>query len=200
MHACSLASRWPVQGLRLLWSSPRHSASKTPRIESPAGPEAPRHEASSVTSSRAPARVPVAPERRRNRFTLPRATKLLLRRTARSALTKAYTPYSGMAVGAAILTYDDRVFTGANIGNSCSTLNCCAEQVALSAAVMSGAFTFRAIAIAQSADSRCVPCGRCLQLLADFADDLLILGGTPLTPEEWRLTYLLPAPYRRPRA
>jgi len=116
---------------------------------------------------------------------------------AAEAMRLAYSPYSGHRVGAALLTRDGTVYLGANIGNACSTLNCCAEQVALNQAVMSGKTAFVAIAVVQSSGQPCPPCGRCLQLLAEFADDMIIATRDDGTLREWPLKYLLPVPFKR---
>lgn len=116
---------------------------------------------------------------------------------SQNALAKSYSPYSNNKVGAALLAGIGRIYLGANIGNACSTLNCCAEQVALSSAVMNNDLEFVAIAVVQASGDPCLPCGRCLQLLSEFADDMLILftNGTKIT--EYSLKYLLPLPCRR---
>ena len=117
---------------------------------------------------------------------------------AKEAMSKSYSPYSNNAVGASILTHSGGIYKGANIGNSCSTLNCCAEQVALSNAVMNDDKDFVAIAVVQSSGEFCFPCGRCLQLLSEFALDMTILSTDGKNIKENSLRFLLPHPYRRP--
>lgn len=99
---------------------------------------------------------------------------------ARDAAAAAYCPYSGIAVGAALESADGRVFTGCNVENASYSLTICAERSAATAAVGAGAVRFTRIAIALGADSapvdRLVPCGACLQFVAEFAaQDLEIL-------------------------
>lgn len=88
---------------------------------------------------------------------------------------KSYSPYSNFRVGAALLTDDGQIFTGCNIENASYSLAVCAERTAVFKAVSSGFRNFKAIAVAGSADDDfskpCLPCGACLQVLAEFCDD-----------------------------
>ena len=113
------------------------------------------------------------------------------------ALDFAYSPYSGNKVGASIASHTGKIYQGANIGNACSPLNICAEQVAIGNALMNSDLDFMAIAIVQNSGEICFPCGRCLQLLSEFADDMLILSYDGANIKEYRLKTLLPVPYRR---
>ena len=57
---------------------------------------------------------------------------------AREARKFAYVPYSGYAVGAALLSEDGRVFTGCNVENAAYGNTLCAERTALVKAVSEG--------------------------------------------------------------
>ena len=87
----------------------------------------------------------------------------------------AYAPYSGYQVGAAVLTADGRVFSGCNIENSSYGLTVCAERVALLKAVSEGFRKFTTLAVVGPGDDYCLPCGACLQVMAEFAPSLRIL-------------------------
>jgi len=94
---------------------------------------------------------------------------------ARRARENAYAPYSGFAVGAALLGADGRVYTGCNVENAAYPVACCAERTALFHAVAEGAREFTAIAVAggrvgDKAEASCPPCGVCRQALAEFCD------------------------------
>ena len=66
---------------------------------------------------------------------------------ARKARENSYCPYSGFAVGAALLTEGGKIYTGANIENASYTPTVCAERVAIFTAVHNGDKKFKAIAI-----------------------------------------------------
>jgi ribosomal protein S18 acetylase RimI-like enzyme len=66
---------------------------------------------------------------------------------AKEARDKAYAPYSGFSVGAALICADGAVYTGANIENASYTPTVCAERVAFFNAVHEGHREFTAIAI-----------------------------------------------------
>jgi cytidine deaminase len=78
----------------------------------------------------------------------------------------AYAPYSGFAVGAALLAADGTVYTGCNVENACFNLGICAERNAVFHAVASGAREFLAIAVAT--ENGVSPCGGCRQVLSEF--------------------------------
>ena len=61
----------------------------------------------------------------------------------RLALTNAYAPFSGFAVGATVLTTEGKVFTSANVENSSYGLTNCAERSAIQKAVSAGIRSFR---------------------------------------------------------
>ncbi|MBQ7172642.1 MAG: cytidine deaminase [Clostridia bacterium] len=92
---------------------------------------------------------------------------------AEEARKNACAPYSGFAVGAALLSADNKVYTGCNIENSSFGATCCAERVALFSAVAAGEKTFSALAIAggksgEGVNAFCPPCGICRQALSEF--------------------------------
>ena len=89
---------------------------------------------------------------------------------ARKAARAAYAPYSRYRVGAALVAEDGAVFTGCNVENAAYGSTMCAERVALYKAVSEGQRKFVLLALAAGTDSVGVPCGACLQALAEFCD------------------------------
>ena len=90
-------------------------------------------------------------------------------RAARAAMEKAYAPYSGFKVGAAVLGGSGEIYAGANVENASYGLTICAERVAVFNAVSAGEKEIRAVAIANSTGKPAFPCGACRQVLAEFA-------------------------------
>ena len=91
------------------------------------------------------------------------------------AMGKAYAPYSGFQVGAALLCSDGTVFTGCNIENAAYSPTNCAERTAIFKAVSEGHKDFTAIAICGGKggkiSSLCTPCGVCRQVLSEFCKE-----------------------------
>lgn len=89
------------------------------------------------------------------------------------ARKRAYTPYSGFQVGAALLSKSGKVYLGCNIENASYTPTNCAERTAFFKAVSEGDREFEAIAIVggpkeQDAGVMCAPCGVCRQVMMEF--------------------------------
>jgi len=113
-----------------------------------------------------------------------------LRDAARAAAARAHAPYSGFAVGAALIMADDparRVFTGVNVENATYGATVCAERNVIVQAAAAG---FRRIAVLAVSCARALdapladrsPCGICRQTMTEFASQsppslILIDGG-----------------------
>lgn len=118
----------------------------------------------------------------------------LLRR-ARDGRERAYAPYSGRRVGAALLADDGAIYSGCNVENASYGLTVCAERAAVSAAVTAGRRGFRALALSNSGPRPIPPCGACRQVLSEFTATLPILSDAGGVVEEWSLEDLFPAPF-----
>ena len=110
---------------------------------------------------------------------------------AMAAREHAHCKYSGFAVGAALLTDDGQIYTGCNVENASYSLGCCAERTAIFKAVSDGQREFSAIAICgapvgESPEAPCIPCGACLQVMAEFCGDdfpILLTDGVHVLGE-----------------
>src|SRR6185503_11160346 len=78
----------------------------------------------------------------------------------------AYAPYSGYAVGAALLTASGKIYDGVNVENAAYPDSLCAERVAAVKAVSEGERDFVALAVATA--NAASPCGSCRQFLSEF--------------------------------
>ena len=122
-----------------------------------------------------------------------------LLKAAENMLPRAYAPYSGFHVGAALLAADGTVYTGCNVENAAYGPSNCAERTAVFKAVSEGRRSFRAIAIVGGKDGRigdfCPPCGVCRQVLREFCDPVsfsVILGNDKGETKTFSLKELLP--------
>ncbi len=99
---------------------------------------------------------------------------------ALEARKMAYAPYSGYAVGAALLTADGRRYLGGNIENASYGATNCAERTAFFKAVSDGVRDFAAIAIAggkigETPVEYAYPCGICRQVMQEFCRDDFVI-------------------------
>ncbi len=119
---------------------------------------------------------------------------------ASAARERAYAPYSGYAVGAALLGEDGEIFAGCNIENRSFGLSICAERVAIASAVAAGCRQFRAIAVLTGDEPPGTPCGLCREMLAEFSgpDFEIVLVGRGGSRRDFRLGDLLPEPFALP--
>jgi len=85
----------------------------------------------------------------------------------------AYAPYSGYAVGAALLTASGKIYDGVNVENAAYPDSLCAERVAAVKAVSEGERDFVALAVATT--NAASPCGSCRQFLSEFGLETLIV-------------------------
>ena len=102
-------------------------------------------------------------------------TKEQLASLAKNAMEKAYSPYSGYKVGAALLCKDGSVYTGCNVENASFSATNCAERTAFFKAVSEGKRDFSAIAICGgkggALEGLFPPCGVCRQVMREFCED-----------------------------
>ena len=101
-----------------------------------------------------------------------------LRERARSATSRAYSPYSRVTVGAAGLTSDGRTVEGSNVENASHGLTLCAECSLVSDLIRQGGGRLVAVSIVAGDGLPISPCGRCRQVLFEHGgNDLLVDAG-----------------------
>ncbi|KAK1340413.1 hypothetical protein QTO34_018982 [Cnephaeus nilssonii] len=99
---------------------------------------------------------------------------------SQEAKKSAYCPYSHFPVGAALLTWDGKIFSGCNVENACYPLGICAERTAIQKAISEGYKDFRAIAIASDLqDDFISPCGACRQVMREFGSNWAVYMTKP---------------------
>ena len=121
----------------------------------------------------------------------------LLIAMAKEAMKKAYAPYSGFQVGAALLGKSGTVYTGCNIENASFSPTICAERTAFAKAVSEGEREFSAIAVVGGKEGKtetlCPPCGVCRQVMQEFCTpDFLIHMASEEEARTVTLKELLP--------
>lgn len=120
---------------------------------------------------------------------------------AKKARQNAYSPYSKVRIGAAVLTSDGKIFAGCNIENSSFGLSICAERTAVFKAVSEGHKKLEAIAIVGESEDFTRPCGACRQVLVEFGPEMRVirrgvdgfssdLSIAELLPEAFNPTFL----------
>lgn len=129
-------------------------------------------------------------------------TKRGLIRLALEARENAYAPYSGFAVGAAVLTSGGRMAAGCNVENASYPVGICAEKGAVSAAIAAygNGVSIAAVAIAggpagKPPEGVCPPCGSCRQFLSEFSRDgtmKILLAKSMEDYQEYTIRELLP--------
>lgn len=118
--------------------------------------------------------------------------------TAKAYRDRAYAPYSGFAVGAALLGASGKVYGGCNVENASYPATRCAEQTAVQKAVSEGERQFAAIAVIADGEDVPAPCGVCRQVLSEFGSSVwVIMGNLRGKVETARLDALLPRAFTR---
>jgi cytidine deaminase len=111
---------------------------------------------------------------------------------AREMRGRAYAPYSGFHVGAAVLA-GGKVFGGANVENASYSLSVCAERNAVAAAVLAGEREIEAVAVVADGKDPTPPCGGCRQVLNEFGPQMLVVCESESgLRAEWVLSAILP--------
>lgn len=98
-----------------------------------------------------------------------------LAEAAIKAKQNALPKYSNFYVGAALLTKDEKVFSGCNVESSSYSLTICAERNAIFKAISEGERNFKALAVAGDTEEFITPCGACRQVISDICGEIDIV-------------------------
>ncbi|MCH7964319.1 MAG: cytidine deaminase [Bacteroidetes bacterium] len=109
------------------------------------------------------------------------------------AKSKALPTYSNFHVGAALITKDDKIYTGCNIESSSYSLTICAERTAIFKAISEGERKFKAIAVVGDTEGFISPCGACRQVISDLCGDIdVVLVNSKNETKVMKTSELLP--------
>lgn len=118
------------------------------------------------------------PFRSMTNHTLAKSEQQRLIEIATQALDNAYAPYSQFRVGAAVLTDTGKIVAGCNVENASYGLSMCAERNAIANAVIGRGkdkMKIVAIAVVNSQDVPCSPCGACRQVIWEFGQNAIVI-------------------------
>jgi len=98
-------------------------------------------------------------------------------------------------VGCAILA-GGKIYSGFNIENASYSLSICAERTAAVSAILDGSRDFKELALSADGENFIVPCGACLQFLAEFSKNLdIVLVNGRGDKKNTTLKELFPVPF-----
>jgi cytidine deaminase len=99
-----------------------------------------------------------------------------LKTAAKAAARRAYAPYSGFPVGAAVLGASGKIFSGCNVENASYGLAICAERAAIFQAIASGEKRIKCVVVYTPTKTATAPCGACRQVIHEFGPDARVLS------------------------
>ena len=116
---------------------------------------------------------------------------------AREAQARAYAPYSGFKVGAAVQGENGAVYAGCNVENAAYPVGTCAEEAAIVAMIAAGERRIAAILVLGEGQKLVTPCGACRQRIREFAtpDTPVHVAGRDGVRSTFALDDLLPCAF-----
>lgn len=117
-----------------------------------------------------------------------------LKLSAQNSIDNAYSPYSKIKIGAAVLASSGKIYTGANIENASYGATICAERTAIVKAMSENEKYISAIAITGDINDYAFPCGICRQVMSEFMskDSIVFVSGKDREWKTFKLKELLP--------
>ena len=118
---------------------------------------------------------------------------------ALEALNNAYSPYSKIKVGAALIDERGLIFSGCNVENASYGTTICAERVAITKAISEGAKEAKAYLVLTEAKTPWSPCGLCRQVMLEFSqmNTPVILANTKRRKRNLTLKKLCPEAFSK---
>lgn len=99
-----------------------------------------------------------------------------LKKAARAAAKKSYSPYSGFPVGAAVLAGSGKIHTGCNVENASFGLCNCAERTAIFTAAALGEREVCCVVVYTPSQAATPPCGACRQVINEFGPHARVIS------------------------
>lgn len=122
-----------------------------------------------------------------------------LRSLARRASERAYSPYSGLKVGAVVVDSAGRSYTGCNVENASYGLTQCAERNALATAIAAGVRpgSMPTLLVYSTGFEILSPCGACRQVMSELlaGDARVISCCDEKAVRDWSMDELFPDPF-----
>ena len=121
----------------------------------------------------------------------------MLDQAAKEIREKAYAPYSGFKVGAALRAANGEIFAGVNVENAAYPEGTCAEAGAIAAMVAEGEREITEVYVIADSPRPVPPCGGCRQKIAEFAkpEVKVTLATTRGAEMTYTVAELLPAAF-----
>jgi cytidine deaminase len=114
---------------------------------------------------------------------------------ARAVRERAYAPYSGFLVGAALRAENGQVFVGCNVENASYGGTICAERSAIMAMVAAGQRSITSLAVFTDADTLAMPCGLCRQVISEFQHGARLVVANPREQRVLGFAEIFPEPF-----
>jgi cytidine deaminase len=115
--------------------------------------------------------------------------------SARAVRDKAYAPYSGFKVGAAVISETGKIYVGCNVENASYGATLCAERAAIARMVAAGEQRLLTVAVFTDRDEPAMPCGICRQVIEEFGHGAEIIATNGRRTRRTTADALLPAAF-----